>query len=874
MFAWFRNWRNRAADEADLAEEMRAHLAIETRQRMERGLSPGEAEREARRAFGSLSAIREETRETWGWAGFQRLLDDCRFGLRLLRKTPAWTVTVVATIALGIGMSTSIFSALYGVLLKPLAYPEPGRLVALWPSAPYAGYARFSVSAALWEYWRASSQSFQDIALTRPIANFNLTGSGMPERIKGARCTANLATVLGVQPLHGRMFTEQERLADSKVAVLSHGLWLRRFAADPGIIGRSIQLNGEAYHVLAVMPADFRYPSSEFELWTPLFYPPAEVQDGGNYQYLAVGRLKPAVSLDQARAEMDTLMARRAADLPFAYRTPKGDVRVLLETLALSDAAQVRATLYALMGAAGCLLLIGSLNLGLLLVARLSARAQELAVRQALGASAPRLRRQILAEVLPLAVFGAAGGVLLAWWLLRIFVAALPANTPRLDGIGLQLPVVAFAVAASSAVVLLAAILPARISARTGLTAALRETSRAIASGGRGRGGLIVAQIAITLALVCNAALFARSLQRIWQVNPGFSTDGILTMHLSVTRAKYTSDRQVAAYLDRLLARVRSIPGVTAAGLVNRLPLSGIAQTGGVEFEGIASRYDVDWRSITPGYLETMGIPLERGRAFSDRDTPDAPLSGIIDAELARRAFGTQDPIGRRFRAYAGARLTMPWTTIVGVAGHIRNDGPETDMRPQVYWPETQRTQDRGALVVRTTGPPESFTAAIREQIRQEDPDQPVYEVRTMREWLAQTAQNRNLLTGLVVLFAGASLLLAALGIYGVVSYSASLRLREFGIRVALGATPGDVRRLVLGRAARLVAAGVGAGFVLAVASSRAIESMLFGITPFDPVSWLAGTLLLALCGLAAALLPARRAATADPSVTLRADLV
>ncbi|MBI4906194.1 MAG: ABC transporter permease [Acidobacteria bacterium] len=874
MFHWFRAWRERGENEAELAEELRTHLAIEVRRRIDAGQDPLEAEREARRLFGSIAAVHEDTRETWGWSGLERTLEDVRIGLRLLRKTPLWTAVVSATLILGIGMSTGIFSAVHGVLLRPLPYHAPGSLVALWPSAPTAGYERFAVSAALWQHWKQRTRSFDDIALTRPIANFNLTGGGIPERLQGARCTANLPAVLGVEPLLGRIFTEEERRADAKVALLSHRLWKRRFASDPAIIGAKIQLNGEAYQVLAVMPEHFRYPSREFEIWTPLFYPPQEVADGGNYQYRAVARLKPATSLRQARLDVNTVMDQLAVELPGAYRTNRGNLRALVEPLAESDANQVSGMLYALLGAAGCLLLIGALNLGVLLIARVSARAHEMAMRQALGAAASRLRRQVLAELLPLAAIGAIGGVALAFWILRVLVLALPPNTPRLDEIGLHPPVLAFAVAASTLVVLLAALLPSRVGAGATLAAALRANSRTVTSGLRARDVLVISQIAVTLALLFNGALFARSLLRLWQVNPGFSTERVLTMHLAVTRAQFRSDRQVSDYYDRLLARIRSIPGVVDAGMVNRLPLSGIAQTGGVEFEGITDRYDTDWRSATPGYMEAMGIPLERGRFFFAQDRPDSPLVGIIDGELARRAFGSQDPIGRRFRIYAGPKLTFPWTTIVGVAGHIRNDGPEKDVRPQAYWPESQRTQDRAALVVKTSGRPEAFTGAVLQQIRAENPQQPVYEVRSMQDWLTQTVQSRNLLTGVVAVFAAASLLLAGLGLYGVISYTTGLRLREFGIRIALGARARDVRSLVLRQAARLLLWGSLAGFALSFFAGRAIESLLFNVSVSDGFSWLVGPVLLALCGFAAAIAPARRAASADPAETLRADCV
>jgi putative ABC transport system permease protein len=375
------------------------------------------------------------------------------------------------------------------------------------------------------------------------------------------------------------------------------------------------------------------------------------------------------------------------------------------------------------------------------------------------------------------------------------------------------------------------------------------------------------------LILLFGGILFARSFAELLGVNPGFSGDGVLTLHLAVTRAKYREDERIADYYRRILERVRSIPGVTAAGIVNRLPLSGIAQTGGIEFEGRAGSYDSDWRSATPGYFEAMGIPLKQGRAFQDSDRAQTSAVGLIDERMARHVFGSESPIGKRFRRYLpGLPQQDRWAEIVGVTGHILNDNLESDLRPQVYWPETQRTQDRGALAVRTSGPPERFAQAVVEQIRKEDSDQPVYDVRTMREWLGRTLQTRTLLTAMVALFGAASLLLACLGLYGVVSYTAELRLREFGIRMALGAGAGHVRGLVLRHAGGLALWGAAIGLALSWPAGRALEGLLYGVTSGDVVSWMLAPSLLISVALLSGLAPARSAAKADPAVTLRAE--
>ncbi len=873
MGRWIARWRARKQEDSELAEELRAHLAIEARQRVEAGESADDAALAAKRAFGNMAMIQEDVRESWGWAGLERFADDVRLGLRMLRKTPVWTAVVVATLALGVGLSTAIFSVVYGVLLQPLPYPNADRLVAIWPTANRAGYARFSVSAALWLEWRKHATLLEDFALTRPIANFNLTGDGVPERLQGARTTFNVPRVLGVEPLLGRTFTEEEQHSDARVAILSHAFWERRFGGDPGIVGRKIQLNGGPFEVIGVMPAEYRYPGEEFELWTPLYIPPDEIHHGMNGQYICVARLKTGVRVHQAQAELSAIMHRLSEQYPTYYQLGNEWVGALVEPLAESDAFRLRGPLYVLLGAVGCLLLIGCMNLAVLLIARASSRARELAVRVALGASGGRLRRQLLAEVAPLGLAGAGGGLLLAWWVLHAVLPYLPANTPRAASIGLHAPVLAFAVGISLAVVVLASLLPGRAAARRLPVEALQQSSRSVAGGGQARNLLVVAQIAGTLILLFGGLLFARSFSEVLRVNPGFSSQGVLTMHLAVTRAKYPEDERVAGYYRDLVNRVKSIPGVTAAGIVNRLPLSGLAQTGSVQFEGRPGSYDSDWRSATPGYFDAIGIPLKRGRLFQDSDGTQSPPIGLIDERLARRVFGSQNPVGRRFRRYLpGLTMQDPWAEIVGVVGHILNDSLEQDPRPQVYWPETQRAQDRGALAVRTARHPERYTQAVIEQIRKEDPDQPVYDVRPMGEWLDETLRTRVLLTAMVAIFGGASLLLACLGLYGVVAYTANLRLREFGIRVALGADAGHVRGLVLHHAGKLAGWGCVIGLGLSWPVGRALRSFLFGVTNGDAVSWLLAPALLIAVALLSGLGPAGRAAKADPAVTLRAE--
>ncbi|MFN0101816.1 MAG: ADOP family duplicated permease [Bryobacteraceae bacterium] len=870
---WIREWRFRDKAERDLTDEIRAHIEIEKSRRMAGGESAEEAGRAARLAFGNLAATREDVRETWGWSRLERMTQDAGFGVRMLRKTPVWTAVVCMTLALGIGMSTAIFSVVYAVLLQPLPYPESDRIMALSPTTAKSGNERFRVSPALWRYWREHLTLVEDLALTRPVANFNLTGEGAPERLLGARTTFSVPLALRVRPILGRLFTEEEQLADARVALLSHPLWIRRFGGDASIIGKKIQLNGESFEVIGVMPVEYRYPDASFELWTPLYLPPPAFDHGVDHSYLGIARLKTDASVLQAQAELDTIMQRVADEFPSSYAAGGERTGGLIEPLAQLQAWTIRPTLLILTAAVGCLLLIGCMNLAVLLIARASGRAREMVVRAALGASAQRLRRQLLAEAVPLGLAGAGGGVLLAWWMLRALAPMLPANMPRVESLGLNGAVAAFAIAASLTVVIAASLLPSRLASRMELTGLMQRNSRGVAGGGV-RDTLVAGQVAMALLLLFGGILLARSFAALLRVTPGFSSQGVLTMHLAVSRSKYPGDPEVSRYYSRLIELVKTVPGVLEAGIVNRLPLSGLGQTGGVEFEGRDKQTMVDWRSATPGYFVAMGIPLQRGRGFSETDGPRGPLVGLIDEDMARRAFGDENPIGKRFRRMGppGQPNREPWAEIIGVAGHVLGDSLEKDPRPQVYWPASQRTQDRGALVVRTTGNPEAIAPAVVERIHRENPDQPVYDIRPMEDWVDRSMQSRTLTTSLVSLFGGASVLLACLGLYGVVSYAAGLRVREFGVRLALGATTGHVRRLVLRYAGKLALAGVTLGLLLCWPAGKALRGMLFGVTNLDMAAWIVAPGLLMAVALAAGLGPARRAANTDPAQTLRAE--
>jgi putative ABC transport system permease protein len=790
-------------------------------------------------------------------------MGELRQALRTLRKNPMFAATAVLLLGLGSGATTAIFSITYGVLLRDLPYDQPERLVTVGANLRTFGFPRANAGAADYFDYRREQQVFADIALTRAVGNYNLTGSGEPERLQGARTTASLFSTLRAVPLMGRTFTEEEQLDPAKassVVVLSYGLWQRRFGGDPAILGRRIQLNGYPHEVVGVMRPEFQYPSREFELWTPLYFPPAVIRERLDYSYLSVARLGPGVSLEQARAQMETI----ARNLARRYPQTNKDVGVYVEPMLSSLTGSVTRVLWVLLGAVGILFLIGCVNVASLLLARATGRVREFAIRTALGATRARLARQFLVEIIPVAALGSGLGVLLAGWLLEVLKPMLPPTMPRVEEIGLNGAVLAFSTVLSGGAALLVSMAPA--------AQASANVERGPAARGRLRDTLIVAEIACTVVLLVGAGLLMRSFAYLRSTHPGFEPDRVLSLHLAVSRAKHGDDPGVARYLARLVERVRRIPGVEAAGIVNRLPMGGQAQTGPIRFEGQEVDINTDWRSASADYFRALGIPLLAGRTFRDTDSAGRPMVGIVDERIAREVFGHESPLGRRFRI--GLNLPdMPWVEVVGVVGHVRHEGMDRDPRPQVYWHYAQRTQDRMALVVKNAGPnPAALTSAVRTAIREVDPDQPLYDVRPMLEVVGRTLGGDRLNTLLVGSFAALSLLLAGVGLYGVVSQLTTRRRREFGIRLALGASRPGVLGLVLKEGVRRAAAGLAIGLAVSAVVTRLIRTLLHGVQPLDVLTYVAASALLISVVLGASLLPARRAITVDPAEALRVE--
>lgn len=848
--------RNEA--ERSLSAEIEEHLAREVEALERAGWSPADARRQARVAFGGLDAIKERTRDAWGTALIDSAVHDTRYGMRQLRRNPAFACSSIFILALAIASTTVMFSIAYGVLLRALPYGQPDRLVTLGSAPRELGFQSAYAGAADYFDWRKQQQVFEDLGLARPVANYNLTGIGEPERLQGARTTASVFSTFRARPLIGRTYTEEEQLDPGKassVAVISYGLWMRRFGGDRSIVGRTILLNGAPTEVLGVMGSEFQYPAREFELWTPLYIPPDQLAERHDFSYLCVARLNPGVTLEQARAHMNVV----AANLAHEYPGTNTGVVVLVQPMLNDITGPVRRGLLVLLAAVGVLFLAGCVNLANLQLARSATRAEEFSLRSSLGATRSRLARQFFAEVIPLTAAGALLGIIGAHWLLRLLIPLLPANLPRIGEIGLHGPVLGASVLLAVAASFVLAVAPAA-QVRSSL-------ARGPASHARTHGLFIVVEMACTVLLLVTAGLLMKSFSHLRTTDPGFQPDRVLSLQLAVNRTRHGDDLGVARYLGRLVERVRTVPGVETVGIVNRLPLGGQMQAGAIEFEGIDARFDTDWRTVNGDYFRALNVPIRAGRMFNDDDTADHPAVGTIDERLARAVFATESAIGKRFRMdVPGA----PWVEIVGVVGHIRQEGLDRDPRPQVYWPYQQRTQDRMAMVVRAPVEPSSLTNAVRAAIHEVDPDQPLYDVSPMATVVERTLRGQWFNTMLIAAFAVMALALTSAGLYGVVSYLTAQRRREFGIRLALGAAASDVLALTLKQGLVLGGIGLICGLALSATATRTLGAMLHEVTAWDAATYLSVSGLLIVVVVAAMVVPAWRASRLDPKIALQ----
>ncbi len=802
------------------------------------------------------------------------LWQDLRYALRMLAKNPGFTTVAVIALALGIGANSAIFSVVNTVLLQPLPYKDADRLVMVWEDASKHGYPRDTPAVANYLDWRDQNQVFEGMAAIAD-QSFNLTGAGDPDRLEGRRVSANLFALLGVEPQLGRAFANEEDQPNAnRVAIISHRLWQRRFGSDINIVGKALTLNGESFTVVGVMPSQFQFPTREDELWVPIAFTQAEAASRGRHYLQVVARLKPEVTVERAQSEMTTIAARLQQQYPEA-NTDLGAVVVPLHEQVVGD---IKPALLVLLGAVGLVLLIACANVANLLLARAAVRQKEIALRVALGASRFRLVRQFLTESILLSVIGGVLGLTLAFVGLKLLTAFIPPNIPQIKAITIDSRVLGFTLLVSVVTGLIFGLVPALQSSILNPIETLKEGGRdsTIGSGGnRLRGLLIVAEVAVSLILLIGAGLLINSFLRLRNVDPGFRTEKLLTMKIVLPELKYREHAQRSTFYSDLTRRLESVPGVKSAAVTTNLPLYKQGNSIGITIEGRpepppGQPLIVVTRIISPKYFETMSIPLLRGRALTDQDTATSPNAVVISETMARRHWPGEDPIGKRI---SPGRPESPadWVTVVGVVQDVRQFDLIAEPRPQMYFSYQQMgffaPRD---LVVKTDVDPLSLAGTVRKTVWEVDKDQPVSNITTMDEIVAESVARQRFSMLLLAIFAGVALLLAAVGIYGVMSYSVAQRRGEIGIRMALGAQKLDVLKLTVGRSLKLVLIGVAVGLVGSFLLTRLMSSLLFGIRATDPTTFAAISLLLIGVALVASYLPARRATRVDPLVALR----
>ncbi|HEY7877932.1 MAG TPA: ABC transporter permease [Gemmatimonadaceae bacterium] len=883
---------NRRASDRDARDEIQDYLDRATAAHAERGLSPAEALRAARMELGNATVAREQLR-TYGWENtVESVAADLRYAIRRLRAAPGFTVVTVLTLALGIGATTAIFGAVNPILFASLPYPHADRLVTVADQADDGSPQ--DPTLGTFNELRARSTSFAALAAADQWGP-SLTGTTEPERLHGQRVSADYFRALGVSPTVGRDFSNvEDRVGGPNVAILSDRLVQRRFGGDRSIVGRTVMLSDDVYVVIGVMPRDFANviaPSTD--IWAPMQEPapaPFTSREWGHH-YRIIGRLAANATIDGASRETKAIGRATTPEFP---RPVWADMRhgLLVHSMQDDVAYAAKPALFAMIGSALLLLVIACVNVTNLLIARGAQRRGEFAMRLALGAGRGRLLRQLLTESLMLAAIGGVLGLVVAVAGVRALVALSPPGLPRVDAIRVDGSVFVFALAATTIVGLAVGFVPALGAARAGLRDGLQESSRRTV-GGRAlaRSSLVVAEVALALVLLASAGLLMRSLDRLFAVAPGFDAPGLLTMQIVDAGRAYHSDSARARYFDQALDAVRHVPGVAAAAMTSQLPLSGELDGYGYEFQskpsltpgedGSALRY-----AVSPGYFATMRIPLRRGRLFdaSDRSGGGGGEGGgggggspevvVLSEAFARREFGDENPIGQRVRFGPEAGSTRPWDVVVGVVGDVKQESLALSQTDAFYVPIGQWSwvDNVQSLVVRTTGDAAALAPSVRRAIWSVDPDQPVRRIVTMNGLIAASASQRRFAFLVIETFALAALVLAAVGMYGVISGSVTERTREIGIRTALGAASRDIVAHVIGGGVKLAALGVAIGLGGAVAASRLLESLLFGVSRLDPITYVGVTVLLTAVAVLASWLPAQRAARVDPSITLRAE--
>ena len=925
ILSFFRNLYRKREVEQDLDDELHSSVEVLTREKMTQGLSQSAARRQALMELGGVEQVKEEVRAARAGRFLEDFARDIRYALRTLAKSPGFTTVAVLTLALGIGANTAIFSIVNAVALRPLPYSDSDRLV--WIAESIPALKSEAATGGDYVDWKDQNHTLDRIAAYDTTyrgslregapgpgsADFNLTGRGTPARVHGAFVSASFFATLGVEPQLGRAFTENEdQPSGPHVVVLMHSFWQQYFGSDPHVPGQTVNLDSAPYTVVGVMPASFHFPGdSDAQILLPLALNQAsERLRIAQRQVRIIGRLKPGVSLAAARADLDEIRnqaqpsgrptpaeggGRQGRAMPNSRHGGRGGQlrhntsghpetgppasELKVEPLAEHLAGNLRPAMLTLLGAVGLVLLIACANVANLMLTRASSRTREVALRAALGAGRWRLVRQLLAESLTLAVAGGMAGLLLAAWGVEVIARLIPASAgggilavtaPKVDG-----NVLVFALAASIFTGILFGLAPAVTVTRPDLAEGLKEGAQAASLGGlRGslRGALAVAELSLALMLLIGAGLLIKSFYRVLQVNPGFAPERVLTLDLSLTDARYPARQQKSEFFSQVLRRVESLPGVRSAALADSLPLSPyqgflmMSPNSVLPRAALSSSTTVMMRMlrVSPGYFYTLGIPVLKGRTFTDHDDEQALKVAVVNEALARHLWPTEDPIGKQFPPPRGNM------TVVGVVGNTRHDGLSQDTEAEFYVPDLQSPGDSMQLAVRTAADPDSVVSAVRAQVRAIDPDQPLYHVATLAQTLSESLAPRRFNMLLLGIFAGIALTLATVGVYGVMALSVTLRTHEIGIRMALGAERRSILGLIVRQGLRLTLLGVVLGVAGAWALTRFLGSFLFGVAPRDPATFVLASLALVAVSILASYIPARRATKVDPIVALR----
>jgi predicted permease len=867
----------RHALDADFEHELRDHLERAIDENLRRGMPLETAAREARLRLGGVAQLQEANRDQRGLPQMDTVMQDLRYAFRTLRKNPAFSIVAVLTLAIGIGATTSMFSVLHAVLLRPLPYAQPDRLVEIFEVNPLKRWTRNVASAANYADWRRMNTVFTDVAATNGSGDKGegtydvfLTGNGEPQRLKALQTTGNLFQVLGTGPMLGRTFTDEETYdGHQRVVILSYQLWRALFAADPAVVGRPVTLSGRTFTVVGVMPPSFFYPSRDIQLWMPVGYKPDLFAKARRPHWLrVVARLKPGVSLDRAKADMTAV----AAQLEKTYPDTNTQMGVRLEGLHDAFAFDARPALLVLFAAVGSVFLIVCVNVANLQLGRAAGRTREMAIRRALGAGRGRLVRQLVTEGVLLSALGGCLGLLLAAVAKRILVALAATSLPLFADPTVDRAVVLFAVGLSLLAPVLFGLAPALMSARAGT---LGERSESTGAGQATiRNALVMCEVALAVILVVAAGLLVRSLVLLQHVNPGFDAAHAVSFQVQLPPARYPDDAKMLAAFEAIERRLREQTGVDSVGGASTLVLNGFTWTGDATVEGRPpTDYERELRheSTTPDYFRALDARLVRGRWLTDDDRPPRPAVTLVNETLAKRYFRGEDAIGKRI-SFGRPTDKPAWVTIVGIVQDFKQDGMDDPVLPEVYVPLAHEVQNPLTFVVRSRLQADAVVSLARAEVRAVDKDLVPTDVTTLDAVVRKAVDGQRFRTWLLGSFAGIALLLAALGIYGVLAYFVAQRVRELGIRLALGASPAQVWRMVVGQGMRPVLWGSLAGLAAAYAAADLMKSLLFGVAPLDPATYAMTAGALAVIGAVACAVPASRAVRVDPLVALRQD--